>query len=306
MTARFIKSYIPEPLALKDKKGHPARLCREDFLILDGACPERILASRVGSLSQDLSFTKEDLSFLRAQKSSQRVLMLGREDDPILVFGDLLADAEVLVAILPHLPARVLLAALSAHACAPQFDLICSPALSALTPAEVTNAESVSELLDEWLYYRSRICSKNAAVGIVQRCLLISQFAGFQITPTDLPQMPLHLSLSDQLCFAAFFLCVLLSFRTANARLFTDTETALSAALSVTLGESAGKGGQPIAKLPFLTHAPFKAFGVSWGDDGIRFELGQMREGDRLSLRQSETEAPILQFLLRIGTFYTK
>ncbi len=304
---RSIYSYVPELSALKSKKGLASRPCHEDFLILDAMHPERILASRVGSPSKGefdgslFAFSREDLQFLRAQMTHHRVLMLGREDAPVLLFCDLCPDATVLVALLPHLSAPALLSALNTRA--PYLDLILSPALSALSPAESTDGDGVLALLDDWLYYRSRICSKSASVGTVERCLLISQFVGFSVTYNDLPQMPTELPISDRLRFSAFFLCALLAFRTTDAHLFTNVETEISAQLQIKLGSADSKASGLSLDLPFLSHPAFGAFGISREDGGLRFEIRATQTNSSLSLWQSARVETIFQILLQIAPF---
>lgn len=278
-----IESYVPEINLLDRKDRFPARLCREDCAVLDAAAPDRMLACRLGRGSNDTTFSStfgvcaEDMRFLHTHLAPRRLLILGGARAPILVSADLLDSAGVLLALSPERadPAAFLRALTEVLSDVP---ILLAPSLQEIPFSAHASDPRLTELICEWRFYCSRICSNRTEIGLRTRAMLIANFTGCHTETDSVPVEKLSLPLGEWRSVAAFLLCVFLDLRQQSGEIAssvdsTERHTPAFRVSVRTPAAAAHTGLRAWTCASFLSHPAFQRFRASWTPDGLCFEV---------------------------------
>lgn len=221
MTEKF-RSYVPELLFGDRKQETPARICHEDFAVVDPTNQYRILAGRGLYAQAELSLPRvwqipcAELSWLEEILQRHRRVLLNGGDGPVLVFADLLNTTGLLFAVRPYLPIKTLVRGLRHLG---RQDIVISPAVE-VSFSQTFPEESALTQISELFYYMDRMfdSSDRFEIGAWTRTRLIATFVGCKLEEVDLPIAEPIPSRVERDRLTAFLICALLELRKMDGR----------------------------------------------------------------------------------------
>jgi hypothetical protein len=226
-TGRFMRrhfsSYVPEMLFSDRKQESPARICREDFTVLDPTNKYKILAGRGLYTQAGLSFLRlwqiptTEIEWMEGVLPRHRRVLLDGKDGPVLVFADLLQTTGLLFAVRPYLSVNLLVSGLR------QLNLknvVISPGLEASCSMTVPDESRLTQI-SELFYYMDRIldAEDRFEIGVWTRTRLIATFAGCKLESVDLPITEPTASRTERDRLTAFLICTLLEMRKMDGKI---------------------------------------------------------------------------------------
>lgn len=269
-----VKAYVPEFLLTDEKQENALRVCKEDCLVVDPSDRFRILVSRTRTpLSKDrwdqaYAIPPSEMRFLQdALTENKRVLLMGRDRRPLLVFAELLRSVGILFAVAPHADAdgiaRVLL-----HT--GRTDIAITPSLRKTSTVPHTEDDAIYEQLDELFFYVDRIFSPAPQIGLRTRTHLIANFAGCVLDDVAVPLDSLACPPSEQDRLIAFLLCAFLALRRQDGGVSARTDTSNPPLLRYRVEPITDKTGAQVSEtdFPFLSLSSFHRFAVLNTENG--------------------------------------
>ena len=268
MTRKF-KSYVPELLFGEEKQEISARICREDFAVIDPGDGYRVVTGRGGTYSsgQNLprmwQIPKAEIEWLeRALVFNRRALLLGAEG-PILIFGELLDATGLLLAVRPYLTAKDLTAGLRHVGVR---GIMTSPTFADFTASIPTEACAMQ--ISELFYYADRILDteNRFEIGLRTRMHLIANFIGCRVETADLPFADPASSRVERARLTAFLICALSELRKMDGRVRVngdDEQTSFRCRVELTpIGRLLPTARDRKTALPISNIAAFQNFTV--------------------------------------------
>ena len=213
------RSYVPELTFGEQKQQMPARVCREDFAVIDPTNQYRILTGRgrethLGqALPKAWKIPKTEIEWLERALFLQRRALLDTPNGPVLIFADVLEPTGMLLAMRPYMDAPTFLRGLRYLG---MRGIAVSPTMDAYGGVTLTE-ESVMQI-SELFYYMDRILDSDNRfeIGLWTRMHLIANFVGCRLTRVDLPISDPTTSRVERARLTVFWVCALLELRKIN------------------------------------------------------------------------------------------
>lgn len=270
-----IKAYVPEFLMTDGKQENAVRVCREDCFIVDPADRFRILGWRTDTpvTAQHLTAARvlptSELHFLEsALTRSRRVLLMGRDRRPFLVFGELLPTTGILTVLSPYADAADVARMLHRMG---RTDFAVTPSLGEISHMPSPEDDALYEQLCELFFYTDRMFAPAAQIGLRTRTHLIANFAGCVLDDVAVPLDSLACSDAEQDRLIAFLLCAFLSLRTQDGGVSARTDATEPPLLRYRIEPIAEpKKTSSEAVFPFLSLPTFQRFAVLTDENGVR------------------------------------
>ena len=273
---RGISSYVPEAVLLDGKDGATCRVCREDCAVLDARNGYAVVAYRGHTplLGSDFfSYARLDDSeylFMQSASKTHARLLLNSSRGALLIFADHLEQTGLITVLLPNLQDVSNAAPSLRHALAriDRSDVLVSPSITERRLP--LNAKLCEWLEEQFFYIDAFLIPRPLSNGFYRAASCIARFAGCRLgcayTATD--KQDVHPD--DQIRFADFLLCTLLTLRqrdtAVSAKNVTDTVGAESVEYVICAASTQTApldGNRSREAFPFLACECFSDFGIS-------------------------------------------
>ncbi|MBE6588753.1 MAG: hypothetical protein E7643_01115 [Ruminococcaceae bacterium] len=208
-----INAYVPESLFFEGKQEAFGRIFREDSAIVFAHDNFRIIASRGTTMKENTSLYSlldgSAASYERcraALTSEKEVFVVPSIHGTLLLFSQMQKSTGLLLVIHVKAPEKDVRAVLDEA-----FLLSTTPILrTSQEDLKGTYDPSLPQILAEIFYYTNRIFSDLPTTDPRTLCRLIANFAGCQLTCTNVPLRPLALSTEERYRLIAFLFATFL------------------------------------------------------------------------------------------------